>query len=91
VPKTWRWAGRPAACWGRDRRHGLRQTTNPFQDLSVLRGQPALEHLPGLTVQPARRHRSCVHNIQPNTSFRCGCHCTTTRVIVNSQLSTDLC
>lgn len=37
----------------------------------MIRGQPALEHLPGLTVQPARHHRSCVH-IQPNTSFRCG-------------------
>ena len=68
-----RWAGRPAArapgnrragLGGRDRRHGLRQTTNPFPDLSVIRGQPALEHLPGLTVQPARHHRSCVP-IQP--------------------------
>jgi hypothetical protein len=56
----------------------------------VIRGQPALEHLPGLTVQPARHHRSCVH-IQPNTSFRCGCHCHHYQAIVNSQLSTEFC
>jgi len=90
VPKTWRWAGRPAACWGRDRRHGLRQTTNPFQDLSVLRGQPALEHLPGLTVQPARHHRSCVH-IQFNSPSGVVVTATTTSTIVNSQLLTNTC
>jgi hypothetical protein len=57
----------------------------------VIRGQPAFEHLPVLTVQPARHHRSCVQ-IQPNTSFRCGCDCHHyNRLTVNSQLLKSYC
>ena len=58
--------------------------------VSVLRGQPALEHLPGLTVQPARHHRSCVH-IQFNSPSGVVVTATTTSTIVNSQLSTNVC
>ncbi|BCO34370.1 hypothetical protein MHEC_08030 [Mycobacterium heckeshornense] len=48
------------------RRNWLRQSPNPFQDVLVIRRQPALKHLPGFPVQPARHHRPCVH-IQTNT------------------------
>ena len=61
MPKTWRWAGRPAACWGRDRRHGLRQTTNPFQELSVIRVSRRSNTSP---VSPSNPHATtdpCVH------------------------------
>jgi hypothetical protein len=47
-------------------RHRLRQSLHPFQDLVVIRGQPTLDYLAGLTIQAARHHRSRVH-IQPNT------------------------
>ena len=40
-----------------------RQRPDPFQDLVVIRGQPALEHLAGLTVQAhATTDRACTSN-----------------------------
>lgn len=39
-----------------DRRYRARQRPDPLQDLSVIRRQPALKHLPGLPIQPARHH-----------------------------------
>jgi hypothetical protein len=35
----------------------------------MIRRQPALEQFPGLSIQPARHYRSCVH-IQPYTPGR---------------------
>jgi len=47
-------------------RHRARQRPHPRQHTTMLRRQPPLEQLPGLTVQPARHHRPRVH-IQPDT------------------------
>ena len=89
MPKTWRWAGRPAACWGRDRRHGLRQTTNPFQELSVIR---VSRRSNTSRVSPSNPHattdRACTSN---PTVLPVGCHCHHCQTIVNSQLSTMFC
>ena len=46
--------------------HRTWQTLQPFQDLVVLGGQPAVKELAGFTIQPARNYRSCVH-IQSDT------------------------
>ena len=54
---------------------------------SVLRGQPALEHLPGLTPH-ATTDRACTSN---PTVLPVGCHCHHCQTIVNSQLSTMFC